>query len=159
MSEGSKHAILRRVMGQSAMMIGISLTAGILTLDRAELPADMAQKSTAIEKEIPRVSVEQVREGVVGEKIICIDARSLAEFERGHVRGAVCLPLDDLDQALSKNLDLLLQNKPIVIYCGGEGCDLSHLLARKLVAIGMDQVSVFTAGLNGWKTAGLPIEK
>ena len=127
-------------------------------MDRAQLPAETALHLAASETEFPSVSLEQAREGVWGEKILCIDARSPAEFEKGHVRGAISLPLGDFDQALSKNLEVFLQNKPIVIYCGGERCDLSRLLARKLAAIGLDEIAIFSAGWNGWKTAGLPVE-
>lgn len=154
----SKTAILRRVIHQSLILIAISLIAGMLTLERARLPAGIAKTIETREKEIPSASIEQMQEGVAGRQIICIDARSAAEFEKGHIRGAISLPLADFDQSLAKNLALFSQNKPIIIYCGGEGCDLSDLLAQKLTAIGMDQVSVFAAGWTGWKTAGFPSE-
>lgn len=158
MNKGRNTAILRRIIGQSAMLIGISLVAGVLTLDRAKLPADSIQALSTSEKEIFSVSLEQVRDVYDGGTVICIDARSTAEFEKGHIPGSISLPFSDFDQALAGNLELFFQNKPIIIYCGGEGCDLSHLLARKLMKIGLDQVSVFTEGWSGWKNAKLPIE-
>lgn len=150
--------IFYRMITQSAGLIGISALLGFATIDRARLPSDFSQAEKESAGPVAAVSLEQVRGLVAEGTAVYIDARSASEFKKGHVRGAVSMPLGDLDQALSRNLELFTQNKPIVIYCGGEECDLSHLLARKLAAIGMDQVSVFTAGWNGWKSAGLPVE-
>jgi len=150
--------IVRRVTSQSALLVGISIVAGLLTLDRARIPAALAQSSTTSQKQVTTVSLEQVRDGIAAGSILCIDARSSSEFKRGHLRGAISLPFADLDHALSQNLQIFIQNKPIIIYCGGDGCDLSPLLARKLSEIGFDQVSVFQAGWNTWKSARLPID-
>lgn len=149
--------IVRRVTGQSVLLVGISIVAGLLTLDRARIPADLAQSSATSQKQVTTVSLEQVRDGIAAGSILCIDARSTSEFEKGHIRGAISMPLSDLDQALSKNLGLFLQTGPVIIYCGGEGCDLSHLLARKLDVLGIN-VSIFPAGWAAWKAYGLPIE-
>ena len=79
-------AIVRRVTGQSVVLVGISIVAGLLTLDRARLPADLAQSFTASQKQVATVSLEQVRDGIAAGSMLCIDARSTPEFEKGHVR-------------------------------------------------------------------------
>jgi rhodanese-related sulfurtransferase len=147
--------IFRRVIGQSAVFMGIGIVAGILTLDRARLPSIDASAS---EKGIRTLSLEQAREKMAGGNALCIDVRSVSEFGRGHIRGAISMPLEDMDRELARHLDLFSQDKPIVVYCGGEGCDLSRFLARKLIGAGMDQIFVFGAGWEGWRAAGLPID-
>lgn len=150
--------ILRTVMGQTALFIGLSLVAGMFTIDRARLSTDNSVGAAAPDKAISSVSLEQLRDGLVTGEVICVDARSSSEFKNSHVRGAISLPLSNFDQGLAANLDLFVHNKPIIIYCGGEGCDLSHLLARKLMQTGFDRVSVLTEGWTGWNAASLPIE-
>lgn len=152
-------SLIRRVLVQSAFIVAISMISGYLMFDRAKLPTDLGQQ-TAFTSECPvsLISFEEFRKGALDGSIVCVDARNGSEFEKGHVRGAISLPLNDFDHAVSRNLELFIQNKPIAIYCSGEGCDLSRLLARKLITIGINQVSIFTAGWNGWKSAGLPIE-
>ena len=49
--------------------------------------------------------------------------------------------------------DMLPQDKdaPLVFYCGGHACKLSHKSAKKAIALGYSNVKVFSAGYPGWK--------
>lgn len=158
MNKGYLTTILRHIIGRCVILIGISAVAGMLTFNKARLPTENRHTLASAEIKIPSVSLEQMQDEVAEGRIICIDARSSAEFGKGHVPGAISLPFSEFDQSLAMNLELFLQKKPIIIYCGGEGCDLSHLLARKLFKLGIDQISVFTEGWDAWKSAGLPID-
>jgi rhodanese-related sulfurtransferase len=44
------------------------------------------------------------------------------------------------------------KSKPLVFYCGGLKCKLSHKSARKAMALGYTDVKVFAAGYPAWKT-------
>ncbi len=47
------------------------------------------------------------------EGAIVLDVRTKAEYQRGHVKGSVNMPLDQLHQGLTK----LNKNKPIITCC------------------------------------------
>jgi rhodanese-related sulfurtransferase len=48
-----------------------------------------------------------------GEEILVVDSRSLAEFERRHIAGAISVPLREVPA----RLDELPRDKDIVFYC------------------------------------------
>ena len=45
---------------------------------------------------------------------------------------------------------------PIVLYCGGGGCEDSHLLARKLVDLGYRNLLIYRDGFPDWTAQGRP---
>ena len=93
--------------------------------------------------------VQQMEAG----QVTLLDVRPGAEFEAGHLPGAINLSLAELEQ----HLDSLPKDQPIVAYCRGPYCALSHKAAQMLRARGY-QVQRFEEGFPEWKRAGLPIE-
>jgi len=86
-----------------------------------------------------------------------VDARDEADYLAGHITNSINIPFDDFDNHKQK-LEQLSKEKPLVIYCAGTDCDLSHLLANLLFEQGYKQVYVFFGGWNEWLTADYPIE-
>jgi len=87
-----------------------------------------------------------------------IDARSVEEYERGHIQGSRSLPWHDVDlnfMAVTADLDLA---SPIITYCDGETCELSHDLALFLRDAGFMNTRVLINGWTVWQQAGLPVE-
>lgn len=76
-------------------------------------------------------------------------------FERGHLPGAVNLPLD----GLVENAARLLPDKsePVVVYCSGITCQNSDIAQRKLRSLGYQHVRVFKGGKAAWQEAGLAL--
>lgn len=85
-----------------------------------------------------------------------IDARDEGDFLAGHISNSINIPFDDFDNHKQK-LDQLSKDKPMVIYCGGTDCDLSHLLANLLFEKGYKQVYVFFGGWYDWLDAKYPV--
>lgn len=90
--------------------------------------------------------------------VLFIDARDQADYAFGHITNSINIPFDDFDNHKQK-LDQLSKEKPIVIYCAGTDCDLSHLLANLLFEKGYKQVYVFFGGWNEWLEANYSIDK
>ena len=66
-------------------------------------------------------------------KVIWVDARAIEEFEERHLPGALLFDESDWDAELLKLMNTwLIQPRPIVIYCGGEGCETSKRIAERL---------------------------
>jgi len=90
--------------------------------------------------------------------ITFVDSRDEADYIIGHITNSINIPFDDFDNHKQK-LEKLSKEKPLVIYCAGTDCDLSHLLANLLFEQGYKQVYVFFGGWNEWLNASYPTEK
>jgi len=90
---------------------------------------------------------------------VFVDARSAEEFAAGHIPGALLLPLDDFDEAVSSWKDLIPLETLLIAYCAGAGCDSSLDVAELLREEGYSRVKVFFGGWEQWKGAGYPVEK
>jgi rhodanese-related sulfurtransferase/DNA-binding transcriptional ArsR family regulator len=85
-------------------------------------------------------------------EVVILDVRPADEFAAGHIPGALSVPLDQLDAALSR----LPKRARIIAYCRGPYCVLAPQAVQRLLAKG------FTArrlvdGMPEWRLAGLPV--
>ncbi len=88
---------------------------------------------------------------------LLVDARSFEEYELGHIKGALSLPLDSFDKDFGAVAPQLRQAKLIIVYCSGGSCGTSEELAKKLQESGLRGLAVYSDGLPGWMRAKLPI--
>ncbi|MGB9587221.1 MAG: rhodanese-like domain-containing protein, partial [Armatimonadota bacterium] len=72
----------------------------------------------------------------------------------GHLRGAQCVPLDELDEYLDK----LPKDRDIVAYCRGPYCVLAIEAVERLRAKGFRAYPT-REGVREWKSLGLEIEQ
>jgi rhodanese-related sulfurtransferase/DNA-binding transcriptional ArsR family regulator len=84
--------------------------------------------------------------------VVILDVRPAEEFAAGHIPGALSVPLDQLEAALSR----LPKQARVVAYCRGPYCVLAPQAVERLRAKG------FTArrlvdGMPEWRLAGLPV--
>lgn len=97
---------------------------------------------------------KQVLEG--GKKpFLLVDARPAIKYQKAFIPGALSLPKAEFD--LKKGLLPADLSTPIVFYCGGYKCKLSHKSAKAALSQGYTNVAVFAAGVPVWKEAGLPL--
>ncbi|MBE2180962.1 MAG: rhodanese-like domain-containing protein [Chthoniobacterales bacterium] len=83
--------------------------------------------------------------------VLWIDARPQSEFDRGHVPGAMLLNEDHWDDLLPAVLEAWMPGRPLVVYCGSEGCRASHQVAERLrVEAGLPDVHVLKGGWEAW---------
>jgi rhodanese-related sulfurtransferase len=103
------------------------------------------------------ISLQEAKKLFHGRSAVFLDARSAEAYARGHIQGARSLPWQDVNQFfvdVSENLQL---ETPIVTYCDGETCKLSHDLAVYLKDMGFMNVRVLVNGWSIWQAAGLPL--
>jgi rhodanese-related sulfurtransferase len=89
------------------------------------------------------------------EKGVVIDVCGTDEFAQGHVKGAVNVPLDQLESSLEK----AVKNKstPVIMVCAaGARSKRAQAIAQKL---GYEKVHSLNGGLKAWKEANLPVAK
>jgi len=122
------------------------------------LQRDTLQNSeTADKKNTPTaITVEQAYR-LYNAGVVFLDARMEAEYNFGHIKGAISLPYKKVDEHISK-ISNLPKNSTLVTYCDGVGCDASIELANKLAELGYTNVRIFYSGWNDWQDKNYPVE-
>jgi rhodanese-related sulfurtransferase len=90
---------------------------------------------------------------------VFVDARAKAEYDQGHIPGAVPLPQGEFDKYFQMYKSRIAKAKKIISYCHGAGCKLSEKDADELYnKRGFKNVAVFFGGWPQWQQANLPVE-
>jgi rhodanese-related sulfurtransferase len=97
------------------------------------------------------VDVAEARD-LIGEKggLVILDVRTVSEYERGHLEGAINIPVE----ALSGRLSELNPNDELLVYCRTGN--------RSTTAVGIlrendyDHVYHMDGGITAWMSAGFP---
>lgn len=92
------------------------------------------------------------------DRALFVDARASEEFARGHIPGAVSLPIGDFEALIEDFSRTHALSQPLVTYCSGRMCRDSHDLAQRLMDRGYTDVVVFIDGFPGWESEGYPVE-
>jgi rhodanese-related sulfurtransferase len=126
------------------MLIAIALSSGFFLL----LPVVQGAAATGIS---PAEAVQCMNR----EKGVVIDVCGADEYAQGHIKGAVNVPLDELEARLDK----AVKNKstPVIMVCAaGARSTRAQAIAKKL---GYEKVHSLHGGLKAWKEANLPVAK
>jgi len=120
-------------------------------------PSDFVAKAKATIKEC---SIRDVGE-CIDESTVIIDIREPAEYQRGHIPGAMIIPRGLLEFEILPALERLSSGVPvaecdIVLYCGTGG--RSALAAKSLDDMGFRNVKSMDGGIVAWAEAKLPID-
>ncbi|HET6403850.1 MAG TPA: rhodanese-like domain-containing protein [Candidatus Thermoplasmatota archaeon] len=84
---------------------------------------------------------------------VVIDVREAGEHRGGHIAGARNVPLAELESRLQE----IPRDAPVVVHCALGS--RSALAAKRLQALGFENVHDMSGGIRAWKQAGLPVEK
>jgi len=121
-------------------------------------PSDIVAQAKATIKECSVTDVHNC----LGADTLFIDIREPAEYQRGHIPGAVHLPrgllefdLHNLVDRSRKDMNVNAEEQPIVLYCGTGG--RSALAALAAEALGYRNVKSMAGGIVAWAQAQLPI--
>jgi rhodanese-related sulfurtransferase len=98
---------------------------------------------------IPKVSEKKVHKLLDGDTVF-IDARFARDFEAGHLKGAINVPVDANDVEHQKLTADIAKDARIVLYCQSAGCKFDEIVAIKLMADGFYNISIFRGGWNEW---------
>lgn len=104
--------------------------------------------------EFEKVSVAELRERLRNGEVVLLDVRPKAEYQAGHLLGAISIPLDELDGRLNE----LPRSRTIVAYCRGPYCVLADDALELLAERGWD-VARLEEGVAEWQLAGLALEQ
>ena len=98
---------------------------------------------------IPKVSEKKVNK-LLDTDTVFIDARLARDFEKGHLEGAINLPVNTNDEDRQKTMANITKDAHIVVYCQSTGCKFGETVATKLMSDGFSNVSLFKGGWREW---------
>jgi rhodanese-related sulfurtransferase len=138
----------KEVKTSSLKWVGVGAVALMLA---AFLPLPSPSKSQAANLSANNIVDRAYVEAAISyPNIPILDARTLAEFDFGHIPGAVNIPYNN-----SKIGDLIekhsLRNKHLIVYCSSARCNVAHILAGKLRKLGCERVKIYAGGWEDWQ--------
>lgn len=92
--------------------------------------------------------IERVRSG----EVTVLDVRPTEEYLAGHIRGAVSIPLDQLEERLAE----LPKDREVVAYCRGPYCVMSLDAVDTLRSNGFEATR-FEEGVPDWRGRGFEV--
>ena len=142
--------------------VGIALAVYAVRPDKigilpAAVNGDSGQPSSA-ENGFSEISIEEAVRLYDEKKAIFADARHVADFEAGHIKGAVHLVTADQEIWLADFLAATDPSTVIVTYCDGADCHLAPALAELLFFNGFIHVRYLKNGWTRWRAGGYPVE-
>ena len=99
------------------------------------------------------VGSAELLERVKGQRVLVIDVRPSAEYDAGHIPGALSIPLAELKARIPE----LPRSTEIVAYCRGPYCVLAPQAIELLRHAGF-RARRMEEGFPEWRLAGLPVE-
>ena len=86
-------------------------------------------------------------------QVVLLDVRTPEEFRQAHLRGALLIPLAELQKRVSE----IPRGRPLLVYCavGTRSSTAAGMLASK----GYREIYHMSDGLVGWYKQGFPIER
>lgn len=141
-------------LGQLAAIIAISFAAaaGTFLIKGPPIRTFMCDAATLKPDEI---CLEQVPTDA---KILWVDARHRAQWEKSGLPGSVLWNLDateDNQKFEAEIVPKILETSHVIVYCGDENCGLSREVAKRIRALDLGpEVSVLRGGWQALMDAG-----
>jgi molybdopterin/thiamine biosynthesis adenylyltransferase/rhodanese-related sulfurtransferase len=104
--------------------------------------------------EISEIDAPSAQERLADEETLFLDVREAAEWDEGHVPGAVHIPRGSLESRVEGLLPD--RSRPLVVYCAGG--NRSAFAAKSLEELGYEDVASLAGGFADWKRNGFPFE-
>jgi rhodanese-related sulfurtransferase len=98
---------------------------------------------------VPRISRSETRRLLAGGAIV-VDARMTSDYDRGHLAGAISIPVDANEAMWKKATASLPSGKPVVVYCQSAGCKFAESVSLQLMREGFKDISIYRGGWNEW---------
>ena len=110
---------------------------------------------SAYAADFPDISANDVNKLAESKSAVIIDVNGDESYKSGHVPGALNFAAikDNLAASLPKNKDSL-----IVAYCGNPKCGAYLRAAKAAQKLGYTNIKHMSAGISGWKAAGMKTE-
>jgi len=89
---------------------------------------------------------------------VFLDSRAEEKYLEGHILGSINIPFEGGEHIVEEQLPFPRQTT-LIVYCDGNECQSSVLLAKVLADYGFEEIRVFFGGWAEWVAAGLPLSE
>lgn len=105
--------------------------------------------------EFADISIAEVKSITESKKAVIIDVNGGDSYKQGHVPGALSYAAikDKLADSLPKDKGAL-----IIAYCGSPKCGAYLAAAKAAEKLGYTNIKHMSAGISGWRSAGMKTE-
>lgn len=150
-------------MKRKSLYVAISMAA-LAFAPLAYSPASLAQAAAVqpkegwykhlVEFDAVKPHAELPKDPEIKGTTVLIDSRPAARrYDTGHIPTAINIP-DTQFEKLAPTLLPADKATPLIFYCQGFECDLSHKSAFKAEALGYSNIKVYAAGQPDWEAKG-----
>ncbi|MFP4222050.1 MAG: rhodanese-like domain-containing protein [Phormidium sp.] len=127
------------------------------SVDSVDVSADLSEAIDDFLSSIPADyykagDTQALKQVIRRDNPLIVDVREPSEYAGGHIPQAINIPL----RSLSRNLDQIPKNRPVILYCSSGYRTAIGLTSLQL--LGYDNVKSFPPSVAGWKAAGEPVE-
>lgn len=109
-----------------------------------------------LEGMVAEISLEELKSKMDGGEIFhLVEVSNPEDFRKGHISGAINIPLTNLKETANQKFRKYEQ---IVVYCQESASSVGTTAARILQNLGFANVLLFQGGKEAWQKAGYSIE-
>lgn len=102
------------------------------------------------------LTADEFEKGIAGkDSIQLLDVRTATEYKNGHLKNALLADWKD-ENEFTRRISYIDKEKPVYVYCLGGG--RSAAAAKKMRAMGYQQVYELQGGINAWKAGNKIVE-
>jgi rhodanese-related sulfurtransferase len=158
---------MKKLWTQMGIIVILSLTIGMAYNQFLESPlpvlktfkADTTQENGEdLSIYYREVDADTLKAMVDANMAVLLDARTRENYLKGHIPGAISLPISTFQQTYDRTSPLLSKDKAIIIYCTGIHCLDSSLLAKELAKKEYQDIFVYRGGFEEWQSLGNPVQ-
>src|SRR5437016_11187386 len=122
---------MRRTIERALLIVVLGIGLGLLVnkVSPRGIPYITPPKKAVKAEEF--LTLEQAKELWGSGAGFFLDAREPEDYAAGHIANAFSLPSASFEQHFGEVAPMLAPETPIVVYCNGLECDLSHRVADK----------------------------
>lgn len=154
---------MKELIFQVGIILCLSFVIGIsanLSLIKQYRKGDFSQSFLSHEDfpSIQFIGIFEAEDLFAGGNAVFLDSRAEEKYLEGHILGAVNIPFEGGERIVEEQLPFP-REATLIVYCDGNECQSSVLLAKVLAEFGFEDIRVFFGGWAEWIAAGLPLSE
>ncbi len=139
------------------LVIGVSILLA-LSFNQANPNGVSLFPYLAQDEEIPSISAADAMQHREKSGALIVDAMPSNFYQKGHIKGAVNMPMALFDIVYLMNFSEENKGKEILVYGSTISRPYDLEIAGKLIVLGYTDVKVIAGGLIAWESMGFPVE-
>ncbi len=141
-------SILRSV---AALCVAAVVSIGLMPAAHADAPLEIGGAKTVDAAAV----IELVQSNA---SLVIVDTRKEADFNAGHIQGAVRLIDTDMTSPDVLAKVVPAKDTPVLFYCNGLKCGRAAAASKLAVEWGYSNVHYYAKGMEEWRAEGLPVD-